>query len=68
MKLGAGHPMGPLELADYVGHDTSHFIMEGWHKKFPDNPLFVPNKTVQKLIDEGKLGVKSGEGFYNYKK
>jgi len=68
MKLGAGYPMGPLELADYVGHDTSHHILEGWHKKFPDNPLFVPNESVKKLIKEGKLGNKSGEGFYKYNK
>lgn len=68
MKLGAGYPMGPLELADYVGHDTSYSILDGWHKKFPDNSLFKPNESVKKLIEEGKLGVKSGEGFYSYKK
>jgi len=68
MKLGAGHPMGPLELADYVGHDTSHFILQGWHEKFPENPLFKPNEIVGKMIKDGKLGVKSGEGFYKYTK
>lgn len=68
MKLGAGHPMGPFELADYVGHDTTNSIIEGWHEKFPDNPLFEPVKALQKLVKEGKLGVKAGEGFYNYKK
>jgi len=68
MKLGAGYPMGPIELSDYVGHDTSLFILEGWHKKFPDNPLFNPNESVRKMVKEGKLGMKSGEGFYNYKK
>lgn len=68
MKLGAGYPMGPIELADYVGHDTSNSIMQGWFKKYPENPLFKPNDSVEKLVKEGKLGVKTGEGFYNYKK
>lgn len=68
MKLGAGYPMGPIELADYVGHDTTNFIIEGWHKKFPDNPLFKPNESVKRLLKEGKLGVKTGEGFYKYSK
>lgn len=68
MKLGAGHPMGPLELADYTGLDTGVFIMQGWHKKFPDNPLFNPVKLQEKLVAEGKLGKKSGEGFYKYSK
>ena len=40
MKLGAGHPMGPFQLADYVGLDTTKFIMDGWSKQFPDEPLF----------------------------
>ena len=68
MKLGAGYPMGPLELADYVGLDTTLFILEGWHKKFPDEPAFVPPASLRKLVAEGKFGIKSGEGFYNYKK
>lgn len=68
MKLGAGHPMGPIELADYVGHDTTLSIIDGWHKKFPDNPLFNPSETLHKLVQQGKLGVKTGEGFYKYNK
>ncbi|KAF5296533.1 hypothetical protein FQR65_LT01523 [Abscondita terminalis] len=67
MKLGAGYPMGPIELADYVGHDTSLAIVEGWHKRFPDVPQFVPSESFRKLVKEGKLGRKSGEGFYKYK-
>lgn len=66
MKLGAGYPMGPFELADYVGLDTNKFIIDGWHKKFPDNPLFDPNETLNKLVEDGKFGRKSGEGFYKY--
>lgn len=68
MKLGAGHPMGPFELADYVGLDVTKFIIDGWHKKFPDNPLFKPSAYLDKLIADGKLGIKSGEGFYKYDK
>ena len=40
MKLGAGYPMGPFELADYVGLDTNKFIMDGWSGRFPSEPLF----------------------------
>lgn len=68
MKLGAGYPMGPFELSDYVGLDTTNNIIHGWHEKFPENPLFNPPKMLEKLVSEGKLGVKSGEGFYSYKK
>ncbi|KAL1494535.1 hypothetical protein ABEB36_010118 [Hypothenemus hampei] len=67
MKLGAGHPMGPLELTDYTGLDLGVFIMEGWHKKYPHDPLFQPVEYQKKLVAEGKLGRKSGEGFYKYK-
>ncbi|XP_078259788.1 hydroxyacyl-coenzyme A dehydrogenase, mitochondrial [Rhinoraja longicauda] len=66
MKLGAGYPMGPFELLDYVGLDTCTFIIDGWHKMDPDNPLFAPSALLNKLVDEGKLGKKTGEGFYKY--
>jgi len=68
MKLGAGYPMGPFELSDYVGLDTSKFILDGWYEKYPENPLFKPVDTLNKLVSEGKLGRKTGEGFYNYGK
>lgn len=68
MKLGAGYPMGPIELADYVGLDTTYNILMGWHEKYPDNPIFAPLPKLEKLVKEGKLGVKTGEGFYQYKK
>ncbi|XP_042325705.1 hydroxyacyl-coenzyme A dehydrogenase, mitochondrial [Sceloporus undulatus] len=67
MKLGAGYPMGPFELLDYVGLDTSKFIMDGWHSLEPDNPLFAPSSLLNQLVDEKKLGKKTGEGFYQYK-
>lgn len=66
MKLGAGHPMGPFELIDGVGLDTCLNIVTGWHEKDPvNNP--EPSATLKRLVKEGKLGVKTGEGFYNYK-
>uniref|UniRef100_A0A1B6CQZ2 3-hydroxyacyl-CoA dehydrogenase n=1 Tax=Clastoptera arizonana TaxID=38151 RepID=A0A1B6CQZ2_9HEMI len=68
MKLGAGHPMGPIELADYVGHDTTKSIIEVFQSKYPGNPLFEQIKSLNDLVQEGKLGIKSGEGFYKYEK
>ncbi|XP_075056834.1 hydroxyacyl-coenzyme A dehydrogenase, mitochondrial [Mixophyes fleayi] len=67
MKLGAGYPMGPFELLDYVGLDTSKYIMDGWHQMDPENPLFAPSELLNKLVAEKKLGKKTGEGFYKYK-
>jgi len=68
MKLGCGYPMGPFELADYVGLDTIKFILDGWHKRYPEEAQFRPSETINKLVDEGKLGVKTGHGFYSYTK
>lgn len=68
MKLGAGHPMGPFELADYVGLDVTKFIIDGWHERFPENPLFKPSPMLDALVKDGKLGVKTGEGFYKHSK
>ena len=99
MKLGAGYPMGPFELSDYVGLDTTKFILDGqslslalsttsppppplslslslslsfsltgWSQKYPDEPLFKPIEILNKLVREGKLGRKTGEGFFKYSK
>lgn len=68
MKLGLGHPMGPFELLDYTGLDTCKFIMDGWHDQEPNNSLYAKSPLLDKLVSEGKLGVKTGEGFYTYKK
>jgi len=68
MKLGAGHPMGPFELADYVGLDVISFILEGWQKEYPNEPRYVIPETLKKLVKQNKLGVKTGAGFYEYKK
>jgi 3-hydroxyacyl-CoA dehydrogenase len=66
MKLGAGYPMGPFELGDYVGLDTCKFIIDGWHEAHPNETLFNPSPWLTKLVEEGKLGRKTGEGFYKY--
>lgn len=68
MRLGAGYPMGPFALADYVGLDTNQFILDGWHRAYPEESLFNPVPSLENLVKDGKLGRKTGEGFYNYKK
>ena len=64
MKLGAGYPMGPFELLDYVGLDTSKHICDAW-SKLP-NPIIRKSALLEKMVSEGKLGKKSGQGFYDY--
>lgn len=66
MTLGCGHPMGPFTLLDYVGLDTTLYILQGWHKSDPDNELFAPPKLLTDKVDAGKLGRKSGEGFFKW--
>lgn len=68
MKLGAGHPMGPFTLADSVGIDVIKFVTDAWHQAEPENPLFTPVKMIDDKFNEGKLGRKTGEGFYKYTK
>lgn len=66
MKLGCGYPMGPFELSDSVGIDVLKDIIDGWHAKFPNDPLFTPCKLIDEKVKAGKLGKKTGEGFYKY--
>lgn len=66
MKLGTGYPMGPIELTDYVGLDTTLSILEGWVKAHPNEPAFVIPKILQQKCAEQKFGRKSGEGFYKW--
>ena len=67
MKLGMAHPMGPLELADFIGLDVCLSILEVMFKGFK-NPKYAPNLLLINMVKAGKLGKKSGEGFYNYAK
>jgi len=66
MKLGCGHPMGPIELSDYVGLDTTLSILEGWVAAYPKEPAFVIPAILKKKVAEKKLGRKTGEGFYKW--
>ncbi|MGE5579545.1 MAG: 3-hydroxyacyl-CoA dehydrogenase family protein [Bacillota bacterium] len=65
MKLGANHPIGPLALADLVGIDVLHAIMQVLHSDI-DDPKFRPCPLLKTMIDEGRLGRKSGRGFFTY--
>ena len=65
MKLGANHPMGPLALGDLIGLDVCLAIMETLYKETGD-PKYRPHLYLKTLVRNGKLGRKSGEGFYQY--
>ncbi|MFM7710727.1 MAG: 3-hydroxyacyl-CoA dehydrogenase family protein, partial [Ferruginibacter sp.] len=65
MKLGMAHPMGPLQLADFIGLDVCHSILKVLHDGF-GNPKYAPCPLLTNMVTAGKLGAKSGEGFYVY--
>jgi 3-hydroxybutyryl-CoA dehydrogenase len=65
MKLGMAHPMGPLQLADFIGLDVCKSILDVLHDGF-GNPKYSPCPLLVNMVTAGKLGVKSGEGFYKY--
>ena len=67
MKLGMGHPMGPLQLADLIGLDVCKSILDVMYNGF-NNPKYIPNKLLTQMVSEGELGIKSGLGFYDYSK
>lgn len=65
MKLGMAHPMGPLQLADFIGLDVCLAILRVLHEGF-GNPKYAPCPLLVNMVTAGKLGAKSGEGFYTY--
>ncbi|MFI5360835.1 MAG: 3-hydroxybutyryl-CoA dehydrogenase [Elusimicrobiota bacterium] len=65
MKLGMSHPMGPLQLADYIGLDVCLAIMNVLHDGFADSK-YRPCPLLKQMVSAGRLGVKSGRGFYEY--
>ena len=65
MKLGMAHPMGPLQLADFIGLDTCLSILNVLYDGF-GNPKYAPSPLLVNMVMAGKLGAKSGEGFYIY--
>ena len=65
MKLGMAHPMGPLQLADFIGLDVCLSILNVMYEGFK-NPKYAPCPLLVNMVMAGKLGVKSGEGFYDY--
>ena len=65
MKLGMAHPMGPLQLADFIGLDVCLAILRVLHDGF-GQPKYAPCPLLVNMVTAGKLGIKSGEGFYNW--
>jgi 3-hydroxyacyl-CoA dehydrogenase len=66
MRLGAGMPQGPHQLADFVGLDTCQAILKGWIEKYPDEKIFIMPKSLGERVTKGELGRKTGQGFYKW--
>jgi 3-hydroxybutyryl-CoA dehydrogenase len=65
MVLGCAHPMGPLKLSDLVGLDTVKAIADKMYEEFKE-PLYAPPPVLLRMVEAGRLGKKSGHGFYKY--
>ena len=65
MRLGCGHPMGPLQLLDYIGLDTALFVCESLYDEYA-NSDYAPPPLLRRMVSAGYLGKKSGRGFYEY--
>lgn len=66
VMLGLNHPLGPLQLADFIGLDTIYYICSAMYEELKD-PLYAPPTLLKKMVIAGHLGRKSGKGFYDYK-
>ncbi len=66
MTLGLGHPIGPLALADFNGLDVGYMVANAMYERSKD-PRFAPSAILKEMLDSGRLGRKTGEGFYKYK-
>ena len=64
MKLGMAHPMGPLQLTDFIGLDVCKAILDVLYDGF-GNPKYAPCTLLVNMVNAGKLGIKNGEGFYD---
>jgi 3-hydroxybutyryl-CoA dehydrogenase len=67
ISLGLNHPMGPLTLLDYVGLDTCMYVADVLYEEFKE-PAYAPPPLLRRMVAAGRLGRKSGRGFYEYKK
>ena len=65
MRLGAGHPMGPLTLCDFIGLDVLFAVGDSLHEEFR-RPEYAPPPLLRRMVESGRLGRKSGRGFYEY--
>ncbi|OTF71739.1 hydroxyacyl-coenzyme A dehydrogenase, mitochondrial-like protein, partial [Euroglyphus maynei] len=66
MKLGTGYPMGPFELWDLTGLDTTKFIIDAWEKRGDPNLTIHKSPIIEEMVAKGHLGRKTGKGFYDY--
>ena len=65
MKLGAGHPMGPLTLCDFIGLDVLYAVCDSLYEEFKQ-PEYAPPPLLKRMVASGRLGRKAGRGFYDY--
>lgn len=66
MQLGAGHPMGPIHLSDYVGLDINLAVLSGWMERYPEESSFFVPDVLREKCEAGDLGRKTGQGFYKW--
>ena len=65
MRLGAGHPMGPLTLADFIGLDVLYSVCDSLYEEFKE-PGYAPPPLLKRMVASGRIGRKAGRGFYEY--